>query len=65
MTRILAIALAVSVLAPSVPAFAQSKTKAAAKCRPIEECIKRCGERGGQIRLCPKWCNDQARQKGC
>jgi hypothetical protein len=65
-TRIIAAAFAASALAFSLPlpAQAQSKPKAA-KCTPIEDCIKRCGERGGQIRLCPKWCNDQARLKGC
>ncbi len=65
MTRILigSLILASSLSMTVIEAGAQSKPKA--KCVPVEVCIKACGARGGQIRLCPRYCNDKARTSGC
>jgi hypothetical protein len=30
-----------------------------------EACIKQCGARGGQLRLCPQYCDNRARELGC
>jgi hypothetical protein len=66
MTRAILAAFLISALVPAFSITAQAQTKKPkGKCVPIETCIKTCGERGGQIRLCPKYCNDQARMRGC
>jgi hypothetical protein len=65
MIRLFAAVFVASLLLPGASPQANAQTKPKAKCVPIEACIKACGARGGQIRLCPKYCNDRARERGC
>ena len=59
------IAAGLLLLSGAAAANAQKAGKQNYICGPngIAQCMSACSSRGGQVRHCPRWCEDQRRQR--